>query len=89
MPFPPIQVPELQDTKGKRPGSPPAKDKELHDTTGKRPPPPLSQDLRLHPSIKQPELLPSTNRASSTQQSVYVTAKDSSSSGFFVFEQKV
>jgi hypothetical protein len=52
------------------------------------PPPPI-EDLHLHTSTKQPELLPSTDRAPSTQQSVYETAKDSSSSGFFVFGQKV
>jgi hypothetical protein len=85
----PAQVLELQGTKGKKLTSPPAKEKELHHTTGKRPPPPPTQDIHLHPSTKQPELLPSTNRAPSTQQSVYVTAKDSSSSGFFFFEQKV
>jgi hypothetical protein len=48
----------------------------------------------LHPSTEQPELLPSTDRKTpqplpSTQQPVYVTARDSLSSGFFVSEQKV
>jgi hypothetical protein len=43
----------------------------------------------LHPSTKQPELLPSTDRAPSTQQPIYETPKDSSSSGFFVSGQKV
>jgi hypothetical protein len=70
-------------------GSPPAKDKDIQDTTGKRPPPPPTEDLHLHPSTKQPELLPSTDRAPSTQQPIYETAKDSSSSGFFIFGQKV
>jgi hypothetical protein len=79
---------------GKRSASPPAKDKELHDTTGKSPPPPPTQDLNLHPSIEQLELLPITNREThkplpSTQQPVYETAKDSSSSGFFISRQKV
>jgi hypothetical protein len=73
--------------------SPPAKDKELHDTTWKRPPPPPAQDLHLHSSTEQLELLPSTDREthqqlSSTQWTVYVTVKDSSSSGFFVSGQK-
>jgi hypothetical protein len=49
-------------------------------------PSPPGEDLHLHPSVKQPELLPSTDRAPSTQQPVYETAKDSSSSGFFVSE---
>jgi hypothetical protein len=40
----------------------------------------------LHPSTKQPELLASTDRAPSTQQPIYETAKDS---GFFVSRQKV
>jgi hypothetical protein len=53
------------------------------------PPPPVVKDLHLHPSTKQSELPPSTNRAPSTQELVYETTKDSSSSGFFVFEQKV
>jgi hypothetical protein len=74
--------------------SPPAKDKELHDTTGKRQSPPPAQDFYVHPFTEQPDLLPSTDRETyqplpSTQQPVYVTAKDSSSSGFFVFEQNV
>jgi hypothetical protein len=43
----------------------------------------------LHPSTKQPKLLPITDRAPSTQQSIYVTAKDSLSSGLFVSGQKV
>jgi hypothetical protein len=86
---PPAQVPKFQDAKGKRSGSPPAKDKDLQDTTRKRPPPPPVEDLNLHPSIKQPKLLPSTDRAPSTQQPVYETAKDSSSSGFFISRQKV
>jgi hypothetical protein len=88
------QVPVLQDTKWKKPASPPAKEKELHHTTRKRPPPPHAKDLHLHPSIEQPELLPNTDRKThhplpSTQWSVYGTAKDNSSSGFFVSEQKV
>jgi hypothetical protein len=55
---------------------------------GKMPPPPPVEDLRLHPSTKQQELPPNTNRAP-TQEPVYETTKDSSSSGFFVFEQKI
>jgi hypothetical protein len=43
----------------------------------------------LHLSTKQPELPPSTDRAPPTQQLVYETTKDSSSSGFFVSGQKV
>jgi hypothetical protein len=43
----------------------------------------------LHPSTKQPELLPSTDKAPSTQKPVYNNAKDSSSSGFFISGQKV
>jgi hypothetical protein len=62
MPSPPTQVPELQDTKGKRATSPPVKDKELHGAMGKSPPPPLAQDLNLHPSIEQPELMSNTDR---------------------------
>jgi hypothetical protein len=89
LPSPHAQVPELQDIKGKRLGSPQAKDKDLQDTTGKMPPPPPVEDLHLHPSTKQPELPPSTNIAPATQQPVYETAKDSSSSGFFVSRQKV
>jgi hypothetical protein len=85
----PTQVPELQESKGKRSGSPPAKDKDLQDTTRKMPPPPPIEGLHLHPSTKQPELLPSTDRAPPTQQSVYETAKDSLSSGFFISRQKV
>jgi hypothetical protein len=74
--------------------SPPAKEKELHDTTWKRPPLPPAQGLHLHPSTEQLELLPSIDREthqrlSSTQWMVYVTIKDSSSSGFFVSGQKV
>jgi hypothetical protein len=88
MPSPLAQVPELQDTKGKRPGSPPTKDKDFQDTTGKMPPPPV-EDLHLHPSTKQPELLPNTDGAPPTQQPIYEIVKDSSSSDFFVFEQKV
>jgi hypothetical protein len=53
------------------------------------PPPPPVEDLHLHPSTKQPELPPSTDRAPPTQQLVYETAKDSLSSAFFVFGQKV
>jgi hypothetical protein len=53
------------------------------------PPPTPIEDLHLHPSTKQLELLPSSDRAPSTQQLVYETAKDSSSSDFFIFEQKV
>jgi hypothetical protein len=76
---PPAQVPhnpELQDIMRKRLSSPPA------------------QDPHSHPSIEQPELLPNSNRETpqpipSTQQSVYVAAKDSLSSGFYVFRQKV
>jgi hypothetical protein len=85
----PTQVPELQDTKGKRPSSPPAKDKDLQDTTGNMPPPPPVKDICLHPSTKQPELQPNTDRAPPTQQHVYEAAKDSSSSDFFVSGQKV
>jgi hypothetical protein len=88
-PSSPAQVLELQDTKGKRSGSPSPKDKDLQDTTGKMPPPPPIEDLFLHPSTKQPELPPSTGRAPPTQQPIYETAKDSSSSGFFVSGQKV
>jgi hypothetical protein len=60
----------------------------------KSPPPPPAQYLHLHPSIEQLELLPSTDREThqpfpSTHQPNFVTAKDSSSSGFFVFRQKV
>jgi hypothetical protein len=51
---------------------------------GKMTPPPI-EDLHLHSSTKQLELLPSTNRAPSTQQLVYETAKDSMSSDFFYF----
>jgi hypothetical protein len=51
-------------------------------------PPPI-EDLHLHPSTKQPELLPSTDRAPSTKQPFYETAKDSSSSASFVSEQKI
>jgi hypothetical protein len=79
---------ELQDTKGKRLDSPPTKDKDLQDITGEIPSLPV-EDLHLHPSTKQPELLPRTARAPSTQQPIYETAKDSSSSGFFVSWQKV
>jgi hypothetical protein len=43
----------------------------------------------LHPSTKQPKLLPITDRAPSTEQPIYVTAKDSLSSGLFVSGQKV
>jgi hypothetical protein len=50
------------------------------------PPPPPVEDLHLHPSTKQPELLPSTDRAPPTQLSIFDTAKDSSSSGFFCFQ---
>jgi hypothetical protein len=91
----PAQVPELQDTKGIRPASPPpAKDKELHVTMGKSPPPPPAQDLNLQPSPEQPELLPNTDREThkslpSTQHPVFEAAKDSLSSGFFVYGQKV
>jgi hypothetical protein len=65
-PSPLAQVPELQDTKGKRSGSPLAKGKDLQDTTGKMPPPPPIEDLHLCPSTKQSELLPSTDRAPPT-----------------------
>jgi hypothetical protein len=68
------------------PPSPPAQNQELQDTMGKRPPSP--------PSIEQQELLPRTDRDTpqplpSTQQSVYVTSKDSLSSDFYVSGQKV
>jgi hypothetical protein len=48
----------------------------------------------LHPSTKHLELLPKIDRETpqplpSTQQLIYVTAKDSLSSGFYVFRQKV
>jgi hypothetical protein len=66
LPSPPAQVPEQQDTKGKRSGSPPTKDKDLQDTTVKMPPPPV-EDFHLHPSTKQPKLLPNTDRAPPTQ----------------------
>jgi hypothetical protein len=56
---------------------------------GKMPPPPPVEDLHLHPSTKQLELLPSIVKAPSTQQLVYETTMDSSSSGFFVSGQKV
>jgi hypothetical protein len=88
-PSPPAQVPELQDTKGKRLSSPTAKDKDHQDTTGNMPPPPLVEDISLHPSTKQPELQPSTDRLPLAQQLIYEAPKDSSSSGFFVFRQKV
>jgi hypothetical protein len=88
-PSPPAQVLELQDTMGKRPGSPPAKDKDLQDTTGKMPLLPRVEDLHLHPSTKQPELSSSTDRDPPTQQPFYETARDSSSSAFFVSGQKV
>jgi hypothetical protein len=88
LPSPPAQVPELQDTKGKRPGSPLAKEKDYHETMGKGPPPPLAEDLHLNPSTKQPELLPSTDRAPSTKKPVYESAKDSSSSGFLFLGRK-
>jgi hypothetical protein len=63
---------------------------ELHDTMGKSPPPPPAQELKLHPSTEQLELLPSTDRESHkphpfTQQPVFETDKDSSSSDFFWF----
>jgi hypothetical protein len=44
-------------------------------------PPPPVKGLHFHPSTKQPKLLPSIDRTP-TQQLVYETAKDSSSSGF-------
>jgi hypothetical protein len=53
------------------------------------PPPPPIRDIHLHPSTKQLELLPSTDRTPPTQQPVYVAAKNSSSSGFFVSGHKV
>jgi hypothetical protein len=81
-PSPPAQVPELQDTKGKRPGSPPAKVKDLQDTMVELPPLPPVKDIHLHPLTKQPVFSLSTDRAPPTQQPVYETAKDSSSSGF-------
>jgi hypothetical protein len=56
---------------------------------GKMLPPPPVKDLHLHPSTKQLELPPSTDRAPPTQQLIYETAKDSSSSGFFLSRQKV
>jgi hypothetical protein len=56
---------------------------------GKMPPPPPFKELHLHPSTKQLELLPNTNRAPPTQYLVFETAKDSSSSGFFVSGQRV
>jgi hypothetical protein len=57
----------------------------------KRPPPPPAQDLHSYPSIEHPERLPSTNRETpqplpSTQQAVYVIAKDCLSSSFFCFQ---
>jgi hypothetical protein len=57
------------------------------------PSPPI-QDLHSHPSTEQLGLLPSTDRETpqplpSTQQPVYVTVKDSLSSDFYVFGQKV
>jgi hypothetical protein len=64
--------------------SPPAKDKDLQDTTGKRPLPPPAEHLHLHPSTKQLELMSSIDGAPSTQQPIYETDKDSSSSGFFI-----
>jgi hypothetical protein len=90
-PSSPTQVLELQDTKRKRSASPPPpKERELHDTTGNSPPPPPAQVLHLHPSTEQPELMPNTDREThkplpSTQHPVFEAAKDSSSSGFFVF----
>jgi hypothetical protein len=51
-PSPPAQVPELQDTKGKRPGSPPAKVKDLQDTMVELPPLPPVKDIHLHPLTK-------------------------------------
>jgi hypothetical protein len=89
LPSPPAHVLELHDTKGKRSGSPPTKDKDLQDTTGKMPPPPPVKDLHLYPSTKQPEVPLSTDRAPPTHQPVYENVKDSSSSAFFVSEQKV
>jgi hypothetical protein len=86
-PSPPAQVPEFHDTKGKRWGSPPTKHKDLQDTTEKMPPHPV-EDLHLHLSTKQPELPPSTDRAPPTQQPIYETAKDSSSSGFLFPDKK-
>jgi hypothetical protein len=79
---------------GKRPPSPPTPDPELQDTTGKMLPSPPAQDTHFHPSTEQLELLPSNDRETpqplpSTQQLVYVIAKDSLSSGFYVFGQKV
>jgi hypothetical protein len=61
---------------------------------GKRLPSLPDHDPHLHPSIEQLELLPSTDRETpqplpSTQQSVYVAAKDSLSSGFYVSRKKV
>jgi hypothetical protein len=53
------------------------------------PPPSPIEDLHLHPSTRQPELLPNTDRSPTIQQLVFETAKDSSSSGFFVFGKKV
>jgi hypothetical protein len=50
---------------------------------------PPVEDLHLHPSTKRPELPPITDRAPPTQQLVYETAKDSSSSDLFVSGQKV
>jgi hypothetical protein len=55
---------------------------------------PPAQDPHSHPSTEQPELMPNSNRETplpipSTQQSVYVAAKDSLSSGFYVSGQKV
>jgi hypothetical protein len=60
---------------------------------GKRSPSPPAQDTHSHPSTKQLELLPSTDRETpqplpSTHQSVYVTTKDSLSSGFYVSKHK-
>jgi hypothetical protein len=57
-------------------------------------PSPPAQDTHSHLSTEQPELLPSTVRETpqplpSTQQPIYVTGKDSLSSGFYVFGQKV
>jgi hypothetical protein len=57
-------------------------------------PSPPAQDTHFHPSTEQLELLPSTDRDTpqplpSTQKLVYVISKDSLSSGFYVFGQKV
>jgi hypothetical protein len=73
--------------------SPPAQDPELQDIVGKRWTSPPSQDTHLHPSTEQPELLPNTDRETpqplpSTQQPIYVTAKDSFLGAFMFLSEK-